>query len=106
MMNLSVHTNTSLNSGDSNDSSFLSSSPRRLSQHISDIVTSPTRNRSSSSPQQPTSPIKLLDGGSNRISIEFDGGSQIIVRPNRIVRGRKIYVVKKKSKTYLFKKVW
>ncbi|KAG2203455.1 hypothetical protein INT47_008182 [Mucor saturninus] len=59
---------------------------RRLSQTITDIVTGSTptgRNRSSSSPPSPTK----LEQGPNKISIEFDGGGQIIVRPNRIVRG-------------------
>lgn len=59
---------------------------RRLSQTITDIVTgaNPTgRSRSSSSP---TSPIRT-EQGPNKISVEFDGGGQIIIRPNRTVRG-------------------
>lgn len=61
---------------------------RRLSQTITDIVTgaNPTgRSRSSSSPP---SPIRI-EQGPNKLSIEFDGGGQIIVRPNRTVRGKK-----------------
>lgn len=64
-------------------------STRRLSQTISDIVigATPTRSRSSSSPR-PTSPVKL-ESDASKIAIHFDGGAQIIIRPNRIIRGKK-----------------
>ena len=71
-------------------SNNIASSPRRLSQTISDIVTgsSPnaTRSRSGSSPRPP-SPTHVEAQNSKKLSIEFEGGSQIIVRPNRIIRG-------------------
>jgi hypothetical protein len=35
-----------------------------------------------------------LESGASKIAIHFDGGAQIIIRPNRIVRGKK-----KKKKT-------
>ncbi|CAO3612809.1 unnamed protein product [Mucor hiemalis] len=94
MLNVSAPTNLTIPSStassddhSSSNSSNLSSSPRRLSQHITDIVTaaSPTRSRSGSSPRSP-SPTKL-EAGANSLTIDFDGGAQIIVRPNRIVRG-------------------
>lgn len=68
------------------DYSHTNASSRRLSQTITDIVSVATpagRSRSSSSPP---SPIKE-EQGPNKLAISFDGGSQIIVRPNRIVRG-------------------
>lgn len=77
---LTVPVNTDCSTNNTNAS-------RRLSQTITDIVTGSTpagRSRSSSSPP---SPIKF-DQGPNKISIQFDGGGQIIVRPNRTVRGR------------------
>lgn len=95
MLNVSAPTNLTIPSStassddhSSSNSSNLSSSPRRLSQHITDIVTaaSPTRSRSGSSPRSP-SPTKL-EAGANSLTIDFDGGAQIIVRPNRIVRGK------------------
>lgn len=71
-------------------SNNLASSPRRLSQTISDIVTgsSPnaTRSRSGSSPRSP-SPTHVETQSLKMLSIEFEGGAQIIVRPNRIIRG-------------------
>lgn len=79
------------------------SSSRRLSQTITDIVSvaSPTgRSRSSSSPP---SPIKV-EQGPNKLGINFDGGSQIIVRPNRIVRG-KMMVTRYKKKEFRTKTI-
>lgn len=70
-------------------SSTLSSSPtRRLSQTITDIVTGVpgTRSRSGSAPRSP-SPSRPESLGPNKLRIDFEGGSQIIVRPNRVVRG-------------------
>jgi hypothetical protein len=80
---------SSSSTSDESSSNGLSSSPRRLSQHITDIVTSvnpTTRSRSSSSPRPP-SPVEPATTG-NKMTIEFDGGAQIIVRPNRIIRGK------------------
>lgn len=62
------------------------SSSRRLSQTITDIVSGTypaSRGRSGSSPP---SPVRLEQ---DRISVLFEGGGQIIVRPNRTVRGKK-----------------
>ncbi|KAL9552848.1 hypothetical protein MBANPS3_003573 [Mucor bainieri] len=66
------------------------SSPRRLSQTITDIVTgsnpNATRSRSGSSPRSP-SPTQVEVQIPKKLSIEFEGGTHIIVRPNRIIRG-------------------
>ena len=78
----------SANSASSNASS--ASSPRRLSQTITDIVTgsnpNTTRSRSGSSPRSP-SPTHVEIQTPKKLSIEFEGGTHIIVRPNRIIRG-------------------
>lgn len=74
----------------SNTSSNTSSSPRRLSQTITDIVTgstpNTTRSRSGSSPRSP-SPTHVELQTPKKLTIEFEGGTHIIVRPNRIIRG-------------------
>ncbi|KAI8090678.1 hypothetical protein BDF21DRAFT_411805 [Thamnidium elegans] len=66
--------------------SHTTGSSRRLSQTITDIVSVATPTDRSRSSSSPPSPIKV-EQGPNKLSISFDGGSQIIVRPNRIVRG-------------------
>ncbi|KAI9469780.1 MAG: hypothetical protein EXX96DRAFT_623387 [Benjaminiella poitrasii] len=78
----------------------LSTSPisaRRLSQTITDIVSGPnstrTNNRSSSNLSSPNNLIEHQQASSkssnitNKLTIEFDGGGQIIVRPNRVIKG-------------------
>jgi hypothetical protein len=67
------------------DRANISNNNRRLSQQITDIVTSPSRTRSGSSPRSP-SPTEIQQGA-NKLSIEFDGNQIVIIRPNRIIRG-------------------
>jgi hypothetical protein len=57
-------------------------SNNRLSQVLTERVT--TRNRSSSSPPLLTKNVGLQ----NQLSIEFEGSSQVILRPNRIIKGK------------------
>ncbi|CEP07804.1 hypothetical protein [Parasitella parasitica] len=63
---------------------------RRLSQTISDIVTgsslNTTRSKSGSCAKSP-SPAHTERPMPTKLSIQFEGGTQMIVRPNRIVRG-------------------
>lgn len=74
----------------SSNTASSASSPRRLSQTITDIVTgsnpNTTRSRSGSSPRSP-SPTHAEIQTPKKLSIEFEGGTHIIVRPNRIIRG-------------------
>lgn len=63
----------------------MTSSTRRLSQTITDIVTSPSRSRSSSSPRSPSPTESQI--ASNTVTVHFEGGQLLIIRPNRIIRG-------------------
>ncbi|KAI7864889.1 hypothetical protein BDF14DRAFT_1829930 [Spinellus fusiger] len=65
----------------SNTNSTFSS--RRISQHITDIVTGSisSKNKTHSPPSPP------LDTKPTELSIEIEGGHQLIIRPNRIARG-------------------
>ncbi|KAI8639013.1 hypothetical protein BD408DRAFT_350762 [Parasitella parasitica] len=69
--------------------------PRRLSQTITDIVTGSslytTRSRSGSSARSP-SPVHEEAQLATKLSIQFEGGTQIIVRPNRLIRASQIRV--------------
>ncbi|KAI8367527.1 uncharacterized protein BYT42DRAFT_586592 [Radiomyces spectabilis] len=83
---VSLHPQATLAS-DGSVSNTSHSSSRRLSQQISDIVsgggTARHRNNSVSKNAQHLPP----DQANNEIFLEFDAGQQLIVRPNRIVRG-------------------
>ncbi|KAG1323821.1 hypothetical protein G6F62_009451 [Rhizopus arrhizus] len=61
-------------------------SNNRLSQVLAERVT--TRNRSSSSPPLLTKNVGLQ----NQLSIEFEGSSQVILRPNRIIKATQIRI--------------
>lgn len=58
-----------------------------LMHYSNDIVSiSPSRVKTNSPSPPPTAPTTDIGAG-NKLSICFDGGSQMILRPNRILRG-------------------
>ncbi|KAI9478887.1 MAG: hypothetical protein EXX96DRAFT_572585 [Benjaminiella poitrasii] len=86
--NVSIHPHDHLHSNQdhhhSSSSDYSSSAPNHYSHSLSNISFHLDSRRNSQSG------LSAMDGPLNNMVIEFDGGTHIIVRPNRIIRGKVI----------------
>ncbi|KAI9032670.1 hypothetical protein CLU79DRAFT_727382 [Phycomyces nitens] len=74
----------------SDNSTSSSNSSRRISQHITDIVSGNSSNRTKHHSMPPTpNPSEIKP---SEMTIEIEGGHQLIIRPNRVVRGHVVLI--------------